>query len=122
MQVNRNKYKDLLVIVVGFSLIGLLLLKGYEKPVGQYFIYGALILGVISIFSERVTTLVTQGWQNFGMLLGKINSTILLGVLFALLLSPMAILKRLTTKKEAEDQQSNWTETEGESVNFEKLW
>jgi len=122
MQVNRNKYKDLLVIVVGFCLIGLLLLKGYGKPVGQYFIYGALILGVISIFSERVTSWVTTGWQYFGKFLGKINSTILLGVIFILLVSPMAILKRLTSKEKLNHQDSNWTDAENQTVNFEKPW
>ena len=98
MDANRNKYKDLLVIVVGFCLIGLLIHKGYGKPSGVYFIYGALGLGVVSIFSERITTWVTTGWQYFGKFLGKINSTILLSVIFIVLLTPMSLLKRLTTK------------------------
>jgi hypothetical protein len=117
----RNKYQDLLVIVVGFSLIGLLMLKGYDKPHGIYFIYAALGLGVVGIFSETVTTYVTKGWQKFGMLLGKINATVLLSVIFILMMIPMAVLKRIFSGKEESGQSSNWTEAEP-AMDFTKPW
>ena len=122
MDHDRNKYKDLLVIVVGFSLIGLLIYFGYEKPYGIYFVYSALALGVVGIFSETFTTYVTKGWQHFGKLLGKINSTILLSVMFILLISPIALIKRLTTKKEEKSESSNWNDADITTIDFEKLW
>jgi len=111
----RNNYKDILVIVIGFTAIGLI----FNIP---YMVYAVLGIGVLCIFSETIAKWVAKGWMSFGMFLGKINSTILLGLVFVLMLTPLAILKRLTGKKADVQDDSNWTMGEEKPVNFEKPW
>ena len=104
-----------MVIVIGFTLIGLF----FKIP---YMIYTVLAIGLICVFSEKLAGYVSKGWMAFGMFLGKINSTILLSLVFILMLTPLALLKRLTEKKSGEDQYGNWSSSENETVNFEKPW
>ena len=127
MNTDRNKYKDLLVIVVGFTIIGIIITanleeRGRDGIYGDYVIYGALLLGVLCIFSEKLTGYVTKAWEKFGQGLGKISSSVLLSVLFILLLTPLALLKKLTSSKADNDPSTNWMNTEAEKVDFEKLW
>lgn len=110
----RNKYKDILVIVIGFSVIGLIFRL-------EWFGYAALIIGALTVFSEKIATWVTTGWSAFGKALGRINSTILLTVLFTLLLTPIALLKRWTSGKARQRGLSNW-EASTDKVDFSKLW
>ena len=47
---------------------------------------------------KKLGTSLWQLWIRFGNLLGWINSRIILGILFFVILTPLAILRRLSTK------------------------
>ena len=55
----------------------------------------ALLLGVCGTFIPRVFHYPNQYWIKLGMLLGRITSPIILGILFFGLVTPIALLSRL---------------------------
>ena len=125
MAAKRNTYQDLLVIVVGFCIIGLLIYfraKASWAPKAIYVVYGAIGLGLIGIFSKRAAELIAKGWQMFGRGLGAVNAFILLTVIFFLLVTPLSLLQKITSGRSEENDASNWQLAESESTDFTKPW
>jgi hypothetical protein len=94
-----NKYLVILVIVTGF--IGLHFLFGDSvrlKP--NIFLYIALSVGVISIVSSYLAEKIVWIWDKIALILGTINSKILLSVIFYVFLVPIALLSSLFKKKD----------------------
>lgn len=59
--------------------------------------YWALALSVIilniSILAPRYLTVANKAWQTLGLLLGKITTPIVMGLLFYFIMTPMAIVR-----------------------------
>jgi len=94
-----NKYLVILVIVTGFT--GLHFLFGdstHLKP--NVFLFVALSIGVISIISSYVAEKIVWVWDGIALILGTINSKILLSVIFYLFLVPIALISRIFKKKD----------------------
>ncbi|MDH5382031.1 MAG: SxtJ family membrane protein [Cyclobacteriaceae bacterium] len=87
----NNVYKNVLVIVVGLSVFYYL----FDEII---LLYSILVLGVLSVFSDKFAILLNFVWMRFAMALGWINSRILLTIVFYIFLFPLAILSRLFTK------------------------
>jgi hypothetical protein len=67
------------------------------------FFTAALILGLIGVFfSGSVGLWIAKIWFKFAEVLGQINGRILLSLIFFLVLTPVAFLKRMLNKSEAE--------------------
>lgn len=109
----QNIYKDILVLVLGFVIIGLIFKL-------DWMVYSIVALGVFCAFVPIVATYVQKGWMAFGKFLGAINATILLSIIFFLLLTPLSFLKRLTSGK-TEDE-TGWLKSENREVDFTKPW
>lgn len=77
-----------LVVVVALLVFFLVFRK-------ETLLFIAAGLGVSFIVLPVWGRLFAKGWDMLGLVLGKINGTILLGVLFFFLLSPLAWLYRL---------------------------
>lgn len=91
---NDGRVKDLetiCVIAAGALAIGLLS--------GRHWLsWAALGLLLAGAFSARASAWIAAGWMRFGELLGKVNSKVILFLVFYLALVPVAFLYRLFTK------------------------
>ena len=69
-------------------------LKGHEAPLWPFLIgLPCLVLGLLA---PRTLALPYQGWMRLGLVLGWINSHLILGAVFLLVLQPIAAVMRLT--------------------------
>lgn len=82
---------------------------------------GVVILGGVLFSFEKLAILFSKYWMAFGKRLGDINSRIILTVFFLLILTPMAILKRIFQKKDKELSKTTWIDVE-EKIDFTKPW
>jgi hypothetical protein len=93
--VKNNPYQTILVIVIGFLLLG------YVFPsTGKYFYFLALIVGILSLISPVIGDSIIWGWEKFSHALGWFNSKVLLSIVFFLFLTPIAFLYRIFRKKD----------------------
>ena len=60
------------------------------------FLAAAALLLVAGLFVKPAGALIARAWLKFGGLLGAVNSRIILGAIFYLFLTPIALLARLT--------------------------
>ncbi len=88
---NTNKYLVILIIVTGLS--GLHLLFKIDM-----LLYVALGIAAVSIISSHVAGWIVWLWDKIALVLGTINSKILLSVIFYVFLFPVAIISRAFKK------------------------
>lgn len=55
----------------------------------------AVVLLAIGLFVKSIAGLIARAWLKFAEIIGKVNSVILLGFVFYILLTPLALLYRL---------------------------
>ena len=60
------------------------------------FLAAAALLLALALFVKPAAALIARAWLKFGAVLGAVNSRIILGVIFYLFLTPIALLARLT--------------------------
>ena len=80
---------EVILSIVCFLLI-LYILTG-----NVYITYIALGLGILTLLSGRVAVHVVRLWSKLLMFVGKVNSFILLGGVFFIVLTPLAFMYRL---------------------------
>lgn len=80
--------QSILAIVVGF----LVLYWIFDK---QWLLYISLGVGILGLLSSAFAALVTKGWMKFAEILGRINASILLTLIFFIFLTPIALLMKL---------------------------
>jgi len=90
----QNNKEIVLTIVVG-----LLVLYFIFKIQGL--LTAALVVGVLSVFSGFVAEKITWVWLKFAEILGRINSTVLLSLIFFVFLTPLAFLMRIFKKTDS---------------------
>ena len=97
---------------------------------GRGFLAAATLLLAVGLFVKPVAQAIARGWLAFAEVLGAVNSRILLGAIFYLFLTPIALLARLTRgdilhlKKRTDPDRSYW-QTRGHAYTAEdisKLW
>jgi len=88
MKTKIDNSKSILVIVLGFSILSLI----FKQPLLLYF---GLSVGVLSITSVRIESLILKGWFGLAHILGWINTRILLSIIFYIFLTPIALLYRI---------------------------
>ncbi len=92
-----KKRESQLVIVTGLSLLSVILqARGWQYS--SYLLNAAIVIGVLSIASDYVGTLIVKGWLKLAEWLGWLNSRILLSTIFFVFLFPIALLSRLFGK------------------------
>ncbi|MEL7533052.1 MAG: SxtJ family membrane protein [Bacteroidota bacterium] len=64
----------------------------------EWILYIGLGIGISALLSPRWAKWIHQGWMKLAEGLGWINSRILLGIIFYLLLTPIALMVRLFRK------------------------
>jgi hypothetical protein len=94
MPVQRSDPKvTMLVITTGLVVLHLVFSRPWMLPVAA----GA---GIIGIFFPRLGMLVEMVWSKLAFALGWVNSRILLGFVFFVILTPIALVRRFWTKDE----------------------
>jgi hypothetical protein len=99
-------------IVLGFIIIGYLF-----NFLWCYYI--AISVLIISVFNAFGASKIAQLWIFIGKTIGYINSRIVLGLFFFLLLTPFALIIKLFMKKKNALKTSNW-ETNQQHLDFTK--
>jgi hypothetical protein len=89
-----DPYSTVLVIVVGFSVLGMYLGKEWLQVL-------AISIGIAALLSKKLALLITRGWELLAKGLSYIVPNILLSAIFYLLLTPIAWLARI---RPGEDQ------------------
>jgi len=117
----KNKITEtLLVLTTGFLLLYLFL----KIP---FFLYLALFTGIAGIFVKPLAKYIAMAWFKLGDVLGYLTSRLLLGILFFVVLFPVSVLYRLTTKDKLHvkrSPESNWTERNKDFTpgDFKNIW
>jgi hypothetical protein len=92
---NKLKAKTtILVIVVGFIII-----YAYSKNFN--FLKVSIIIGLLGIISDEASLIIDKIWFKISYILSLIIPNILLGLIFYLILFPIALLSRLFGNKDA---------------------
>jgi hypothetical protein len=91
MSKNYQAKETVLVITVG-----LLVCYVVFKKAG--FLYAALGIGVIGVLSFYLSEKIHWAWNKLSLLLGAVSNRVLLGIVFFLVLTPMALIRRMRKK------------------------
>lgn len=86
-----DNLKSLLVIVVGFLVLHFLFKA-------KALLYVSLAVGVLSLMSTTAANGILWIWNKIALVLGWINTRILLAVVFYLFLYPVALMYRLSAR------------------------
>ena len=92
----QAKHTSLVVIAVGFAVIFLVF--------KNYWLLATVAISVIGFVISPLGELIHRGWLMLAKVLGYINSRIILSVLFFLLLSPLALFRKLFQRKQETPQ------------------
>lgn len=90
---NDDYIKILFVFTLGFNLLSYL----FKVPLLSYIGTG---IGVVGMMFPFIGRLFSDLWMKFAHILGKINGSILLSIVFFIFLFPIALLQRLISNKD----------------------
>ncbi len=95
----------------------------------KWLLWIAILLSLGNAFESRITTALAKYWMQFAAFLGKINSRIILTLMFFFLLTPIAFLYRLFNRDKVDhflaNKRSSYFDDTGKSYrreDFEKTW
>ncbi|MBN1133065.1 MAG: hypothetical protein JXR52_13090 [Bacteroidales bacterium] len=119
MNINRKQVLEINLALVVVSII-------FHFITGSdVFIYIAGGLGLVTLFIDPLARLVTLLWMWFGRLMGGILSYIVLTMIFIFILTPVAVLFKLTGRsKKAFDETTYFSLRNGKIKpgDFENPW
>lgn len=124
---NRQKNLETILVLV-LALIASYFLAG--KRLGNqapYLLYAALVLGGIGLFFPWLAQLIHRGWMALAEGIGWVMSKLILTLVFFLVLLPVALLSRLSRKKNSmlHRQPDSYYITRNhrfEKKNLEQVW
>lgn len=97
-----KKNKSILVIVIGFLILHLIF------KINSLF-YISLTIGVLSLLSSKFDTFLLYIWEKIALVLGWINTRIILSLTFFIFLTPLGVLSRLFSKDNLQIKNNNTT-------------
>jgi len=90
-----NRTFGLLFIGV-FAVLGAYgLWKGWQLDLIKGLFVSSAVLIVITLFAPKILSPFNKAWYQLGLLLGKVVSPIVLGILFFVVITPVAIVMRI---------------------------
>jgi uncharacterized membrane protein len=122
MKEKNYKSKETMLVITVALLICYLVFKS------AFWLYLALGTGVIGVLSFTLSTIIDRVWTKLSVVLGEINNTILLTVTFFLIVTPVALIRKLTGRKHILSHQkkaSSYFSTRDhlyKKEDLEKLW
>lgn len=109
---------------ITFSIIGILIFFYfvYLDKLNLYILLTSIILLLISFFKPKILKIPNIIWFRFGIILSKIITPVILGLIFFGVLGPISILKKIVNFKKKK-QLSTWKKTEkNDIINFKKQY
>ena len=89
-------------------------------------LYVAIALLLIALFVYPLAGLIHRAWMKLAQVLSWVNTRILLGIIFFLILAPMAFLRKMLSKNNMPiapgEETSYYIDVKGQKVDFEKPW
>jgi O-antigen/teichoic acid export membrane protein len=96
-KLDRQGLRNFGLMMAGFlaTIFGVIipLLRRHESPLWIWII--AVFFVAFALVAPNSLNLVYQGWMRFGLVLGWVETRIILGVVFYVLMLPMGIVMRL---------------------------
>ena len=86
-----------IVFLLVFLAMGIWMVLG-SHPEGWLFLAGSVILFVVTLARPSILGPLNRAWFKFGLLLGQVVNPLILGVVFFLVITPMAVFRRLWGK------------------------
>lgn len=86
------------VFTVVFVLIGLYPLLGEEPAVRDWALVAAALLALVTLLRPALLGPANRAWARFGLLLHHIVNPLIMGFIFFLVVTPIALLMRLFGK------------------------
>ena len=101
-----------IVFTLVFLALGVWVVSGGQFK-GWFFFVSAALFFVVAIARPSILGPLNRAWAKFGLLLGQVFNPLLLGVVFFLVVTPMAVIRRLLDKdslhlKFKSDLESYW--------------
>ena len=106
-----------LVFFVFFLIIGLWPLLGTNE-IRYWSIFFSIIFFLLGITNSKLLNPLNKIWFNFGILLGKMISPLIMGIIFFLIITPIGVIMRVFGKdilslKYNKKNKSYWIEKNG---------
>ena len=86
-----------IVFLFIFLAAGIWMVSGSHSE-GWLFLAGSVILFVVTLACPSILGPLNRAWFKFGLLLGQVVNPLILGVVFFLVITPMAVFRRLLGK------------------------
>ena len=86
-----------IVFTLLFLAVGIWMVSGSHST-GWLFFAGSVILFVVTLARPSILGPLNRAWFKFGLLLGQVVNPLILGVVFFLVITPMAVFRRLWGK------------------------
>lgn len=99
-QLPSEKRFGLLFIVVFFVLAGLGYIKGWDKPWVNVYLSLAVLVAAVTLAAPKLLAPFNRAWFALGQLMGRVVSPLVLGAIFFLILTPVALVTRLFGRDE----------------------
>ena len=94
---NKNNITFGALFFIFFFIVGLYPLISNE-PIRVWSVIVSLVILIITIIKPNLFTFLNKLWIKFGILLGKIISPIVMGLVFFFVVTPIGILVRILKK------------------------
>jgi hypothetical protein len=96
VKISSNKSFGIVFFVV-FLIIGLFPLIN-DQEIKIWSILTSLIFLILGLINSKILTPLNKIWFKFGILLGKIVSPIVMGLIFFLVVTPIALIMKILKK------------------------
>ncbi len=96
MKISTNRNFGIVFSIV-FLLIAFYPLT-YEGDIWLGSIFVSIVFFILGIFNSKLLTPLNKVWFKFGIFLGKIISPIIMGIIFFLMVTPIAFIMRALKK------------------------
>lgn len=111
------------IIISSAYLIFLLVFFDYDlKNISLVWYSPLAILAILMIFSPKLISPIRKGWLYIGHILGIINSTLILSIIYFVIITPVSVLRKLFTSRKG-NVDSNWhSPSDAEKGSFYKQY
>ena len=86
-----------MVFTLVFLAVGIWVVSGGRFE-GWFFLAGAVLFLVVALAHPSILGPLNRSWMKFGLLLSRVVNPFILGVVFFLVITPMAVVRRLLGK------------------------
>ena len=89
---NKTEIIHTLIVLSLVSIVFYIIFKA------SWLIYLSAFLLLLGLFDNPIATIIAKSWMKFALIIGNLNSKIILGFVFFIFLTPIAFLFRIFNK------------------------